>query len=99
MITIFAKFPKLVCRNYREHVSRYPCLNCGAPGPSDPHHDRRHGNCGMGMKPPDTYCIPLCHKCHVLSEGYDVPVDAALKFMINSITEFITKGGNFARKN
>jgi hypothetical protein len=76
-------------RKYREHVSRYPCIQCGEPGPSDPHHDRRFDNCGTGIKPPDTYLIPLCHECHVKTGGIIVSPDAALRFMVLSLSEFL----------
>jgi len=101
MVYSILKSAKLICREYREHVSRYACIRpeCGRPGPNDPHHDRRFGNCGVSMKPPDIYCIPLCHECHVKTEGLDVDRELALRFMLNSICEFVEKGGNLGRKN
>ena len=50
-------------RKYIAWVATKPCLFCGAQsGP--PHHDREIGPCGMGTKPSDTYCLPVCASCH-----------------------------------
>lgn len=85
------KSPKWVDRGYREFVSTFPCLNCGKSGPSDPHHDRRFKNCGVGMKPPDTYLIPLCHECHVKTEGCDVDPLVAAVAMLKMLTMYMAR--------
>ena len=53
-----------VNRHYREWVSRQPCAICGA-APCDPHHYRIGTGGGMGVKPHDKFCLPLCHHHHV----------------------------------
>lgn len=85
----FFKIKAWRSRKYREHVSKYPCIQCGKPGPSDPHHDRRFNNCGTGIKPPDIYLIPLCRECHssLVLTGFS-RIDA-LEFMVNSINDFL----------
>jgi len=49
---------------YRKWISDQPCAKCYAFGPCDPHHERYIGGGGIGVKPSDTHCIPLCHICH-----------------------------------
>lgn len=44
-----------------EMVRDEPCIACGAPGPSDPHHVfGSHGS----LKTSDLGTIPLCRGCH-----------------------------------
>ena len=38
-----------------------PCSHCGVVGRTDAHHV---GTRGMGLKNPDSMCIPLCRRCH-----------------------------------
>ena len=47
---------------YIEWIRNQPCLVCGES--SDPHHVRIDGNAGTGIRPPDSYCIPLCFTHH-----------------------------------
>jgi hypothetical protein len=42
-------------------VRTQPCMNCGAPEPSDPHHIWASS---MSLKSSDLACIPLCRTCH-----------------------------------
>lgn len=46
---------------FLDWVRRLPCLHCGRPGPSDPHHE---GKRGVGQKAHDTLAVPLCRLCH-----------------------------------
>jgi hypothetical protein len=52
---------------YRKYISEQPCLmGCGTGELSAPHHeDNDFFNSGMGTKPPDTQCLPLCNDCHI----------------------------------
>jgi hypothetical protein len=50
---------------YLNTVRMRPCLACGRPGPSDPHHISM-GDAGWGMKSSDLAAIPLCRECHRL---------------------------------
>jgi hypothetical protein len=52
-------------------VRTEPCMHCGHPGPSDPHHVFGGLN---GIKHSDLACIPLCRQCHEAFER-----DRALK--------------------
>ena len=52
-------------------ICTQPCLICGAA--SEPHHESTvYGN-GMGMKPDDILCLPLCRQCHTARHnvGFD----------------------------
>jgi hypothetical protein len=50
-------------KKYLDFIRGKPCLACGKPAPSDPHHENL-GFCGAGMKAPDTHTVPLCRECH-----------------------------------
>jgi len=47
--------------DYLDHVRQKPCIACGAPPPSDPHHLLSGV---MGGKGSDASCIPLCREHH-----------------------------------
>lgn len=91
---MISKKTKWKSKKYREFISGKPCIVCCSPYASDPHHeDDGIKNSGMGMKPPDTQCIPICRKCHdlrhkigplVFWHGIDYK-----KAMINFLTEYI----------
>ena len=40
------------------------CVICNAPPPSEAAHIRMGLAGGMGMKGPDKWTVPLCHRCH-----------------------------------
>ena len=44
-------------------VANHSCLFCGHAA-EQVHHDRECGPCGMGQKPDDRYCLPVCSRCH-----------------------------------
>jgi len=48
---------------YLDFVRRFPCLVCSFPD-TEAHHIRLSHNSGTGIKPPDTWAIPLCNKHH-----------------------------------
>lgn len=48
---------------YLGFIRSKPCLSCGHP--AEAHHCKSLHMGGMGMKPPDTVCLPLCRRCHV----------------------------------
>ena len=49
-------------RKYLDWLKSQPCVICGMV-PSDPAHQPSRWN-GTGIKSPDTYCLPLCRRCH-----------------------------------
>lgn len=51
---------------HRAWLKQQPCLinNSDCRLPMDPHHVRNAANAGMGMTPPDWYCVPLCRTHH-----------------------------------
>lgn len=72
---------------YKEFIRTFPCeihdLSC--EGDVIPHHARMKGSAGMGEKPPDCYCIPLCVKHH-----REIHNKGVLTFF-NKYYNFITK--------
>lgn len=50
----------------KKHLSFIRKLNCAVCGmwPTEACHIRKFGDGGMGMKPSDSRCIPMCHECH-----------------------------------
>jgi hypothetical protein len=49
-------------RKYLNWLKSQPCVVCNRV-PCDPAHQPSPWN-GVGMKSPDTYCLPLCRECH-----------------------------------
>lgn len=47
-------------------VRSKPCIACGHPSPSAPHHLISLGSGGTGIKDTDAMTIPLCRICHNL---------------------------------
>ena len=47
-------------------IRTLPCVACGKPAPSECAHVRMGTGGGMGYKPADRYCLPLCGPmgCH-----------------------------------
>lgn len=56
-------------------VRTHACVSCGEPAPSQAAHvrysDAAHGrtNPGVGCKPSDRFCVPLCPTCHTDGNG------------------------------
>ena len=62
---------------YVTWVITLPCINCGAPGPSDPAHMTLGPNeKGSSLKVDDLQVVPLCHACHMYWDGvWDGPTN------------------------
>jgi hypothetical protein len=61
--------------DHRRWVKLLPCLGCGARPPSDPAHLRFNMAAeslkpGTGLKPPDSWIVPLCRACHDTEEAW-----------------------------
>jgi hypothetical protein len=58
------------CKKYLAWIREKPCFNCGITVGVEAHHLRMGGD-GIGQKPPDDRCIPLCgvkgNNCHGLA--------------------------------
>lgn len=99
-------------RKYLDFIAHKPCVRCGRYSDpekrlSDPHHERKLGDCGVALKPDDSVAVPLCHSCHVMRDYFRGPVfhrdgdseesfypphvDLKLK-IIGYLTEFIDGG-------
>lgn len=76
---------------HRAWIRTLPCVACGKAGPSECAHVRSSLDGGMGIKPADRFCLPLCgpggchHQQHEIGEdaffgalGID-PVDVSLR--------------------
>ena len=48
-------------RQYLDFIATLPCILCGKPGPSDPHHT---ASGGMGITGSDYSAIPVCREHH-----------------------------------
>ena len=68
-----------------------------------PHHLRLDSNAGMGLKPPDSFCLPLYDSTHKafhagqesdreFFERHGVDVYAAIQALINKFVGFTIKG-------
>lgn len=70
-MTLRQREPRVECPAFLAFVRRRPCCACGAPAPSQAAHVRlgepRIGkrNTGIGEKPSDRWCVPLCADCHL----------------------------------
>ncbi len=65
------KLPKKPKRSTRfrsqrhlRHVRSHYCVMCGAEAPIQAAHVRMESGAGMGEKPDDWRCVPLCAPCH-----------------------------------
>lgn len=69
-ITIGQRQPRLRDSRFLAFVRTKPCAACGKPGPSDAAHIRMASKAhdkryvGLGEKPDDRWCVPLCRGCH-----------------------------------
>lgn len=50
-------------RAHLDFIKTLFCCVCGA-SPCDPAHIRIGTICGVGLKPNDSECVPLCRPCH-----------------------------------
>jgi hypothetical protein len=51
-------------QRHLKHVRSFACVACDASAPIEAAHLRIGTDGGMGMKPSDFYCTPLCRECH-----------------------------------
>lgn len=57
-------------KKYLNFIRSKPCLICEAEADVVAHHFRLKGTAGIGIKPPDRYCVPLCVKHHTEIHAY-----------------------------
>lgn len=57
---------------YVRFVRGLDCIRCHAEGPSEAAH-MPIGARGMGLKAPDSSCVPLCRACHQWFDGGVTP--------------------------
>ena len=75
--------------HYLATVRLHPCVMCQKKL-TEAHHDRR-GDGGVGLRPSDTWCIPLCTTCHreIHSGKTTVPFDLSRAFIIENLTRYL----------
>ena len=93
MRTILAKPKAWRSEEYRAFIREHLCLKCGVAF-TVAHHEG-FGEQGVGIKAPDSYCVPLCEACHdkVHNIGYLTfwqAIDVKKK-MIEYLTEFLMR--------
>lgn len=59
----FKKYKPFRSEKYKAFIRSLPCVVCSTE-PTEAAHQRIDGMGGMGVKPPDSYCLPLCYECH-----------------------------------
>ena len=70
-MTVRQRQPRVECPAFLEFVRGHACCVCGAPPKSQAAHirfsDAMNGslNPGIGAKPDDSKCLPLCAGCHL----------------------------------
>lgn len=57
------KQPPIRSEKHRRFIASLPCIICGNTDVQCAHIRRRQGG-GMGLKPCDSKCVPLCITCH-----------------------------------
>ena len=57
-------------REYISFIHKQTCLVTGTNVGLDAHHVRCLYKAGTGKKPPDSYCVPLCHNEHMKLHQY-----------------------------
>ena len=80
---------------YLAYVRGLPCCRCGLASPSDPHHIRKGADGGTGLKPSDSWALPVCQKCHGIMQRYEADEGRsdmlALRYRqcIQNLTDFL----------
>jgi len=57
------KVPKIRSEKHRRFIAGLPCVYC-RKSPCQAAHIRNGHEGGMGLKPCDSLCVPLCPDCH-----------------------------------
>jgi len=57
------KRPPIRDKAHLKFIASLPCVKCANPETCAAH-IRTETDGGMGMKPSDSWTVPLCHKCH-----------------------------------
>ncbi len=51
---------------YKAFIRKHPCCMCSGLN-AEAHHEALNQG-GMGIKAPDSHCVPLCRDCHALHD-------------------------------
>lgn len=63
-LLIMKKIKRYSSKRYLDFIRKFPCCMTGRT-PVDAHHIRDASNSGTGIKPHDTYAIPLHYEAHI----------------------------------
>ena len=95
------KFRSWYSKKYRDFILMQPVLINGQ-GETIAHHVRIDGNAGMGMKPSDSYCVPLPKLIHdgfhagqesdrEFWKRHGIDIHAEIQELINKFVGFVIK--------
>lgn len=77
---LLRKIPKPAKRSSRwrsqahlNHVRSHACVYCGTTAPIEAAHVRIGSGAGIGQKPDDWRCVPLCRDCHAQQHRFGEP--------------------------
>ena len=88
----FIKYSRLKSLRYLNWIRDQPCINCGAPEPSDPHHIKGVGHfSGGGLTAPDSHAMPLCRGCHEALHKGHIPLEAQWSWLARTATKGIVE--------
>jgi hypothetical protein len=82
----------IIDRMWLKYIKDEPCFYSGSMETAQPHHIRVAGACGIGLKPPDIYCIPINYIVHnnlhtkgisYVEDKFNVDTENKLKEMHN----------------
>ena len=90
-VELFTKPKKWRSKKYMEWVARRPSMLSGMIDRNVSHHHRVGTDGGTGMKPSDSYCIPLTYNEHDLFHAGRLFIDSeqAFKAMVRQLTEYL----------
>jgi len=58
-------------KRYLDYLRGQACCRCGLAPPSQVHHLRKGSDGGIGLKPSDTWGVPVCDRCHGVMQRYE----------------------------
>lgn len=78
---------------YREWVATLPSIITGSRDRVVPHHHRHGSDGGTGLKPSDSYCVPVTYDEHIDVHSGKIAIDDldALRACVRQITEYLVE--------
>lgn len=98
-VTTFPKPRKPIQdKDWLNHVRMQPCLFCGQRPAGQAHHVRWGHKAGMGTKPDDLRCIPLCPKCHGDVHNAKIPAHIGREEILECVLDLVTNEATRCRE-